>query len=662
MIEQRKPDLREILDEVLSRLLPEDVFTDPAHKFQKDPKKCRGGCPWHQSKSETSFNLNPQRLLWYCPACNLGGGPVQYLWKLQGGAGTSPRGRDFVEIVKRLCALANYPFPELELTEEEKELARNRSARQAILSAAAHICQEELWGERGIQAREYLHRRGFADDQIKELDLGLFPALPALKTQLEKQGHASQDVQASGVAYTKMAGYATFPWLDDRGFPLTIYGSWPGHVTSDRPKKMALPNPVDRNGDDVERTKRSPLYLDRALFNGCTELVLVEGVIDAALLQVKGDHRAIACVGAQLTALQVQTLKKRQIRSVIICLDPDTAGENGILSCIRSLKDVRIGAYVAPRLPDGQDPDEYVLAHGMDSWRSHISRKTHAYKHVAVGIIKNVGERQPGDDSWSDSVVDAALEYALRLPTDRSEELARHYWPEIAAATGSSTELLIGRLSMRRDEIQRTKGSGLLNGSSRPVAEGKRPGQGYRFQPIDSATFAAADYSLKWLICRLLIRNMPAIVGGPKKALKTSLLLDLILSLASGTPFLGKFQVYQKVRLAVLSGESGPFTLQETARRICEAKGIDLASLDCFWDFKLPQLGTLADLSELRRGLEAQAIEVLLIDPLYLCLLSGEEAKDKQATNLFDMGPLLLNVAQCCLEVSCTPILIHHAR
>jgi replicative DNA helicase len=181
---------------------------------------------------------------------------------------------------------------------------------------------------------------------------------------------------------------------------------------------------------------------------------------------------------------------------------------------------------------------------------------------------------------------------------------------------------------------------------------------------IDAHTFALTDYRQDWIITKILAKGQPAIVGGPKKALKTCLMIDLAVSCATGTPFLGKFKVARPVRTAILSGESGEFTIKETAIRICRARGLELADIgdQLLFGFKLPKLVSVGDMAALQEILKRRQIELLIIDPLYLSLLAGQGKDGLRAENLYDMGPLLLGIAQACLSVGCTPVLVHHTR
>src|SRR5262249_15063460 len=158
------------------------------------------------------------------------------------------------------------------------------------------------------------------------------------------------------------------------------------------------------------------------------------------------------------------------------------------------------------------------------------------------------------------------------------------------------------------------------------------PPAAFRFRPIDSAAFAASNYAPTWLVRRLLVAGQPGLIGGPQKALKTSVALDLAISLDSATPFLGAFEVHQRARVAILSRESGQHALQQTARRICAARGLLLEGLHILWQFNLPQMGHPEHRLELHRGLKEAGVEVVIIDPLYLCLLGGSDAR---AENLY---------------------------
>lgn len=211
-------------------------------------------------------------------------------------------------------------------------------------------------------------------------------------------------------------------------------------------------------------------------------------------------------------------------------------------------------------------------------------------------------------------------------------------------------------------------------GFKRISLAGDEDGRQYRFAPRTPAQLIEKAARPEWLVEGIFVRGQPLVIGGPKKALKTSLAVDLAVSLATGEPFLGSFPVPKPVRVAFISGESGEWAVTRTVQRVYAAKRprlgrprggkapapYDWTKLDnLLVDFRLPQLGRMTDLRALAHGLEEFGAEVVFIDPLYLCLLAGTEGKS--ASNLYDVGPLLYEASRACLGVGSTPGLLHHA-
>jgi len=170
--------------------------------------------------------------------------------------------------------------------------------------------------------------------------------------------------------------------------------------------------------------------------------------------------------------------------------------------------------------------------------------------------------------------------------------------------------------------------------------------------------FMAAQFPIEYLIEGVLVAGQPAIIAGAKHTLKTSVALDLCVSLATGTPFLGRFAVPRKVRCGIMSGESGEATLQETLRRICQSKFPESTEemTDCpIISVQIPELTDAGSLDMLRRFILKNQLEVLVIDPVYLAFNIGESAG-----NHFVVGPHLRNLSAICRECGCLLILVHH--
>jgi hypothetical protein len=207
----------------------------------------------------------------------------------------------------------------------------------------------------------------------------------------------------------------------------------------------------------------------------------------------------------------------------------------------------------------------------------------------------------------------------------------------------------------------------LETAKAEPPADGEHEDEAETPKPFDldvigSADFARRKHTREWLVNGILVKHRPGVVGGPKKCLKTSLLIDLVVSLAAALRFLGEFWVPRPTKVLLISGESGDAVIQETMRRVCRSKGIEPEDLEGFayWGFTLPQLNNPDQLAALSEFIRANGIEVVIIDPLYLCLLTGGRKID--AANLFDVGPLLKLICDTCMQAGATPLLCHHFR
>ena len=185
---------------------------------------------------------------------------------------------------------------------------------------------------------------------------------------------------------------------------------------------------------------------------------------------------------------------------------------------------------------------------------------------------------------------------------------------------------------------------------------------GFSLNLMDSSEFASADFRQHYLVKRTLVQCQPCIIGGPKKAMKTGMLVDLAVSLGTGTPFLShpEFIVPDQVRTCVLSGESGGYTLRETAKRVCLARNRLLNSADILWGFELPQLANPEHLDGIEKTVRERGIKVLIFDPAYLCLLAGTSGINPG--DVFAMGAILKQIGELGDRTGCTIIIAHHTR
>lgn len=409
--------LTQFIDSLQETVNPLLIFKDEIHHFVESGNRLRGCSPWRESKSGTSFWVNTTRNTWNDPGCGVGGTMITYIHKLKHGVNApSPKGQEYVDAATELCRLAGVEMPQFdkklpELTEAERLLIKRERALQGILALAIEHLQTN------DAAKQYLYSRGHTDATIAELRLGLMPNdLPAViaaclmadltleeAATLNLIGKSTKDSdnkngKNSGLSYNgyyiQRSGYLVFPWCEANGNLATLYFRSVGAPTGKNPKAVCLPNPSGVLGN--YKSKQSLFYYDRAKKAGLKDLVLVEGLNDAALAQALGDNRVVGCVGAQTTDAQYKQLSADRINSVTICLDPDASGDKNTPKTVRRLATDGILSYVCERLPNGQDPDEFIIEHGIEAWRKYTDSAIHGFTAIAQQIAKETDYSKTG--------------------------------------------------------------------------------------------------------------------------------------------------------------------------------------------------------------------------------------------------------------------------
>ena len=105
------------------------------------------------------------------------------------------------------------------------------------------------------------------------------------------------------------------------------------------------------------------------------EAIIVEGYVDTVILHQEGVSNTVAVMGASANEAAFDSIWKITKR-LIFCLDGDSAGRTGtyrsIMHAAEIMKDDNsIGI---AKLPDGMDPDEFVLEFGADAFKNLVKQ------------------------------------------------------------------------------------------------------------------------------------------------------------------------------------------------------------------------------------------------------------------------------------------------
>lgn len=161
-----------------------------------------------------------------------------------------------------------------------------------------------------------------------------------------------------------------------------------------------------------------------------------------------------------------------------------------------------------------------------------------------------------------------------------------------------------------------------------------------------------------FLIENTLVESQPATVAGASKTMKTSMSIDMAISLATGTDFLGR-AVPKPVPVLFLTSEIGKNQVRKLAYRIAKSKGVQLQLYESdllHWNTWVPRINVEGHLEILAAEIKRTGAKVVFCDPLYL-MLDGETAANYSLN-----AKQLQALCSVCLSAGATPICNDHAK
>lgn len=158
-----------------------------------------------------------------------------------------------------------------------------------------------------------------------------------------------------------------------------------------------------------------------------------------------------------------------------------------------------------------------------------------------------------------------------------------------------------------------------------------------------------------WLIEGLWAQGAVGVLGGPPKTGKTFLGLDMAVSVASGTPALGHFDVHEQGHTLVYLAEDALPQVRARIEALCLHRQLDIRALDLAAITEPTLRLDLPDhRARLNRTLESRRPRLLLLDPLIRM-----HRRDENSSS--DMSELLGYLRELQRTFGVAIVLTHHA-
>jgi len=335
----------------------------PYVELKKRGRNFFGLCPFHGEKT-ASFSVNPEKQIFKCFGCGLGGSSIDFIMEKEK--------LDFVEAIR---FLADQYGIEIEQTHAVSKGQDSTSNIYDMYNKAADIYQANLFEVNNNIILSQLTNRGISKDTIEKFKLGFSESKKDRILKLMQGKYNSKAMIDSNLFIDTKFGY-----MDRfRNRIMFTINNISGKIVAFAGRRI--------NNDDNAKFINSPesqiynkskilygLHVTKNEISKLDQAIVVEGYFDFLQLYQAGIKNVVAVCGTAFTDGHAHLIK-RLTKNVSIAYDGDKAGvaaaiKAGYILLKNGLKPTIV------EIPDGKDPDDWVLETGPEPFMESIKKST----------------------------------------------------------------------------------------------------------------------------------------------------------------------------------------------------------------------------------------------------------------------------------------------
>ncbi len=322
---------------------------------------------------------------------------------------------------------------ELHDTGAQRDRGTKRARIYDLCAETAQFYHTMLMRGKDSRPREYFASRGMGGDVCRRYCLGFAPGRNMLVAHLSQAGFTPQEMIDANVAVSRGRGQLAdrfydrvmFPIFDEQGHNI----AFGGRIMGD-----GQPKYLNTAETSVFHKKRN-LYG----FNWAKEFIVaqdtaivVEGYTDCIACWEAGIKNVVATLGTALTEHHVKTLT-RFAKRIVYMFDGDAASQKAARRAIQFIEQDSMDLRCVV-LPDGNDPMEFITAHGGHELQARIDAAEPLMDFVYRSLQESSDITTPGGRA-------KALEDALTLIYPlRDSYMIDTYFIQIADLLGLDLE------------------------------------------------------------------------------------------------------------------------------------------------------------------------------------------------------------------------------